>query len=213
MTTLKVGKFAVCFTSDERELVRCIYFIHAEMKRRLVADLNAADFYAMSADEASSKYGHKSHLDVCVKYIKDGVPTSCLFTVVELDGWTADKLTQAIVGSLEAAGVKVTGRMSSFTSDGASAFSSRGQGVAGKLIKQINASMFTTHCVAHRVDLSIEDLASDPRFAKIIAEVDQLLKDANSLFNRSSKRWQEYDAVAELLGCSSRTFKVFVKTR
>jgi hypothetical protein len=185
------------------------------MKERTVRNINAAGLAAISADDSASRYGHRSHLNVCVKYTcpETYQPCNIMFAMVELEGWAAADLYHKVMEVLRGWGVNLEGGLVAFSSDGASAFSSAGEGVAGYLLREVNAALIHVHCVAHRVNLAMKDLASCPRLQAIITNLDQCIKLANSVFNRSPKRWHEYSAVAELMGSMSKTFKVFVASR
>jgi hypothetical protein len=86
-------------------------------------------------------------------------------------------------------------------------------GVSTRLRKEVNPSLLSCHCVAHRMNLAALDAAKTPDYKVLSTEIDVLINSISSFFHKSNKRKHALTTLQEQLVVSKKFIKRYYKIR
>ena len=133
--------------------------------RRVVDDLKASKFYAISADEVTSH--NVEHLAICARFVDSNKDIREEFlTFVPLDRITGEQIANKIIAFLTENGILVM-NMRGQGYDGASNMSSERVGVQGR-IRQVSPLATYVHCNGHCLNLVIAKSCSLPDVQNVL---------------------------------------------
>ena len=131
-------------------------------------------FYSLEVDEATD-VANLSSLVICIRFVKDGRPTSQFLAVRELKATRAVEIYEAITSALKDKNLPLE-QLVGMATDGAAVMLGVRNGVTTKF-KQDQPTMITTHCMAHRLQLVSEKAANQvPYLVKYIAILNSFAK-------------------------------------
>ncbi|CAB3989418.1 zinc finger 862-like [Paramuricea clavata] len=166
------------------------------MKGTLEKDLKDARYYSVLCD-GSTDTSVKSQELFYVLYIqKDGRATCKLMSVETADNKDAAGLKQAMTEAFARFGiVNFECKLAATGLDGASVNMGRNTGLAARL-KEIAPWLTAVHCFNHHLELA----AADAFNVTFFAQLDEMLRQLFSLYQKSPKKLRELKKLAEAYG-------------
>ncbi|XP_067122016.1 E3 SUMO-protein ligase KIAA1586-like, partial [Centruroides vittatus] len=203
--------------------------ISTEIKRNIFGKLiTARSKISIIIDEASTV----SHKSVLIIYLKSEVmdfedSITIFIDLIELEETTSENVFKTLMTVLEKHGFDeqyLKENLIGFCSDGASVMLGKKSGVATR-IEQKFPGICIWHCLAHRIQLSLDDVIKD---IKAVNHFKHFLDKLYVYYHTSNKHQRELNAVAKELGtevlkigrifgprwaaCSARTVKAVWKS-
>lgn len=174
--------------------------IAAEMKKKVVNDIVMNERKLCVLIDESTTISGKSVLVVCLRSaISNEQPDTVFFELIELQGTTANDITEALLECLHNNGFDphyLQEHLLAFACDGASVMLGRKAGVAAQLCSKF-PYLFVWHCSNHRLELAVCDVLKEVggiNHFKIF--LDQLY----SLYHASPKNQRELTESAHSVG-------------
>ncbi|XP_060596481.1 zinc finger protein 862-like [Ruditapes philippinarum] len=129
------------------------------LKEDLIQRLRSSEYFAMLIDETTDVSISK-RLSICVRYIHNGIPYTDFLANIELSDGCAHTIVTALLTYFEKCEIN-TSKCVSLATDGASVMVGKKTGVGVQLVAKAAPFCVQTHCVAHRLNLSITDAIKD----------------------------------------------------
>ncbi|PNG99224.1 Zinc finger protein, partial [Tetrabaena socialis] len=201
--------------NDPRALGRFAACIVDQYESAQAAHMQKATFIGIQMDEATC-IAHESHAAICVTY--DDPQTGELydefFILVKLTGWTGREMFEACLAAFEARGINLRDKLASFSGDGASAVASEKKGVFGYFRRVVNRLCYGVHCASHRVALAVKDAGTHRTCSRslrmVVNMLDQSIRGSHAIFSKSSKRIEQFKALAATVLAMVKTPKLYV---
>lgn len=164
-----------------------IVHIGDEIRDKIIAEANKADFFSIMADETAD-VANQEQMSLCVRFIKmEGEKPVVMeehMGFVEVDKTDAETLTKGMVNNLDKWGLDL-GKWRGKGFDGASNMSGAISGVQERITKLFPKAKYFTHCSNHRLNLVVVATCRDVPIIRNFMDTFQQL----SLFlNASTKR-------------------------
>ena len=125
------------------------------LKKTLIEKINRSEYYAILLDETTDITVRK-RLSICVGYFYGGTAETSFLGNAELPDGRAHTITAAVQKFLEEASIDMS-KCVSLATDGASVMTGHKSGVGVQIKSKFSPFISLTHCVAHRLNLSVTD--------------------------------------------------------
>jgi len=131
------------------------------VKEHTVSKVKMANipFYTVMMDGTRDKNNQEA-ISICIRYVKDGVPTESLLSIENSHSLKADSLTDLIFNVLENNGLDPN-QILSQCYDGASVMSGSSGGVQALLQQKLKKNIPYVHCFNHQLHLIVVHITSD----------------------------------------------------
>lgn len=176
---------------DRRACDELLQSIGTVLQEDMRKNLQEADFIAVLADESTDQSSCKKNLSY-VYWVKDCVVQRAVLEVTDLKGdGTAAAIYKAVADALfDTYGVDKS-KVAVFVSDGCSTMVAE-NGVGRQFAKQANPFILMMHCVAHRLQLAVQDVAEKSNHVGVKSFVEYFEGTLKSIYNHfahSAKRY------------------------
>jgi hypothetical protein len=171
-------------------------YISGVMKGTLEKDLKDVRYYSVLCDGSTDTSVKSQELFYILYIQKDGRATCKLMSVETADNEDAAGLEQAMTEAFARFGiVNCESKLAATGLDGASVNMGRNTGLAARL-KEITPWLTAVHCFNHRLELAAADAFNDTFFAQL----DEMLRQLFSLYQKSPRKLRELKKLAEAYG-------------
>jgi hypothetical protein len=171
-------------------------YISGVMKGFLEKDLKDARYYSVLCDGSTDTSVKSQELFYILYIQKDGRATCKLMSVETADNKDAAGLKQAMTEAFARFGiVNFESKLAATGLDGASVNMGRNTGLAARL-KEIAPWLTAVHCFNHHLELAAADAFNYTFFAQL----DEMLRQLFSLYQKSPKKLRELKKLAEAYG-------------
>lgn len=166
--------------------------------RSLISDIHSQRWFSLMADETRD-VSNREQLVICLRWVSDDYDIAeDMVGLVQLDNTTAQTVYSCLKDCLLRIGVAFE-YCRGQAYDGARSFQGHISGVA-KRFQDDNAAAVSVHCLAHCVNLSLQEVARD---VKSLKEALNFAMDAIQLIKFSPKRQVIFEAVQSQQDSSS----------
>ena len=131
---------------------------------------------------------------ISVKLIEGGLPVTKLLGITEPGRCNAQGIHSAITDKCQEMHLELNENCVATAADGASVNFGRHSGVLTTLQSDM-PWLVKIHCVAHRLELALNDSLKESYYC----EIDQIMMQLYYMYRRSTKKWKELQAVGEAL--------------
>ncbi|XP_070587501.1 zinc finger protein 862-like [Erythrolamprus reginae] len=209
--TEKLGSAVRQEYANDKRCKELISHIAEIIRKNLISELKEAKYVSLMLDGSTDKAGVEQ-LILYVRYIKDNRVKEVFLSVSPLEMATADGYLEALTEELRTLGL--VGWLSSshliaIGTDGAASMIGTENGLVQK-IRQNISHLIGIHCVAHRLNLSV---LSSVKQAKLIDDLDSILKKLYQFYQYSPKRMRQLKQVAENLQLTILKFQYLHNVR
>ena len=175
---------------------RFISFIHKELEEQLLKKIKEAKVMSFLFDGSTDTSSKEIELIYVRILDHNGSPTNLYFRLTSIEDATAEGVFRAINRAFTEAGLaNWLDKVVAMGSDGASVNVGKKKGV-GALLRNEKEHVIVLHCVAHRLELGILDVAKNHKMLKYISDTMFLLY---KHYHYSPKALRELHAIAEAM--------------
>ena len=143
-----------------------------------------------------------------IRYVFEGVVNSRFLQIVDLPGGKADDIFQAVLMELERKRLRIE-KLIGMATDGASVMKGERNGVTTKM-KNNNAFLLSTHCIAHRLALTSGKAADSIVYLK---QYQQYVNTIYKYFHYSPKHTRSLEQMQTILNIAEKKFQQVFHTR
>ncbi|XP_070542020.1 uncharacterized protein C17orf113-like [Ptychodera flava] len=157
-------------------------------------DIQNSGVYGIMVDESVDIAVHKV-MSIVIRIVVGGEAKNCFLGNVEVHDGKAETITNAVCDFLTARNIPLE-YFVGFGSDGAAVMTGRLNGVAARLRRDVNSSLVSVHCAAHRLSLASSQAAKSIESLK---KYQQVLNNLYMFFNSSPVRYNKLREIQSVL--------------
>lgn len=171
-------------------------FIAETLKDDLLAILKEIRYVSFLTDGSTDRSQKEKEL-IYLKYLRNGKPLVTFASIMDLQSSTAEGVKNALKNMFEKEldYVEWKSHIVAGGADGASVNFGPKSGLM-KIIRDEVPWLVSIHCVAHRLELAVKDSLETTSSWK---EIEDMLLSIHSHFQKSPKRWRDFQSLAKVM--------------